>query len=374
MAQPSGRVLSLPAKYRTYLRFCPVICAADSLSIFIHFLLYSSAFPFQEAIQLLIYERFSDDEKDEEGIQAIEKLTFIRWMFFVFGSAGPGIKLMAMENLLWTKAWGAMFLVSFIVVESLVILSWIYGTHEALPAVEGHEAAQLLRIKRRLQKVDRLLYTISVFLYSAFLEWVAVDIYDEVNPYVPTPRPTGVWALIFPFLCVIFIGWGMTILPILLFLVLFIFWPTNFWLDKLLGDPLDRGFKTQFAASLLFRLSFLILLVLCIFGLPRELIINAMIASCFAILLSIPGLMAYGFWKKYAERWPRFSRSVFITWESAAEVREREREGGARDSRPGLTFRCFLLFLYSTLLCAIWYAYRYNPEGTVNRGWTGVFG
>jgi hypothetical protein len=66
VAQPSGRILGLPAKYRTYLRCSPLICATDSLSIFIRLILYLTAFSFKDAILLLIHQRFGDDEKDDE--------------------------------------------------------------------------------------------------------------------------------------------------------------------------------------------------------------------------------------------------------------------------------------------------------------------
>ena len=33
-----------------------------------------------------------------------------------------------------------------------------------------------------------------------------------------------------------------------------------------------------------------------------------------------------------------------------------------------------LVFFHTNLIvCMLWYAYGYNPEGTVNPGWTGVF-
>lgn len=34
----------------------------------------------------------------------------------------------------------------------------------------------------------------------------------------------------------------------------------------------------------------------------------------------------------------------------------------------------FVSFLYTVVLCVCWYAFRYNPAGTVNPGWTRVFG
>lgn len=34
----------------------------------------------------------------------------------------------------------------------------------------------------------------------------------------------------------------------------------------------------------------------------------------------------------------------------------------------------FLGFIYNITITVLWYAYRYDPQGTVNQGWTGVFG
>jgi hypothetical protein len=44
------------------------------------------------------------------------------------------------------------------------------------------------------------------------------------------------------------------------------------------------------------------------------------------------------------------------------------------ESNLEVTYWCFMNFLHSTALCFALYAYRYSPEGTVNKGWTGVFG
>ncbi|KAN0108826.1 hypothetical protein V8E51_008568 [Hyaloscypha variabilis] len=159
MAQPSGRVLGLPPKYHTYLRCSPIICAVDTLSILIHLISYLKSYSIKEAIPLFIRERFGDDEEDVEGIQAIEKVTFVRWLFFVFGTLGQAIKLMAMDGIFWTKTWGAMFLVSFLVVEVL-------DTHRPL------------RIRANMERSDEQLMALSANLYFFILVWAIIDIYN----------------------------------------------------------------------------------------------------------------------------------------------------------------------------------------------------
>jgi hypothetical protein len=391
MAQPSGRILSLPAKYRTYVRCSPLICAANALSIFIHLILYFTAYSLKDSILLLIHQRFGDDEKDDdkdddeqdeersaEGIQAIVKLTFIRWLFFIFGTLGPGIKLMAMEGVPWTKAWGAMFLVSFLVVEGLVVVSWIYMPYEHQNPLPGSpDADNLLRFKTRLEIIDGHILAYSALCYALVLVWVVVDIHDTLStlpdlPLKDDPPPSWLWLTAiqtFTSLCVM--APALVILPFLLAMALLIIWPRP--IAHVFYDTIIEKYGIK--GELMLRLYFTSALVVLVFLVPSKLIVWVLIVWAYFLVLVLPGLIIYLYLEIFAEDFPILSRSVFITWESSREKWERRwKKRGARDEQPELTFLCFAMFLYSTILCLVWYWYRYNPEGTVNRGWTGVFG
>jgi len=372
MGQPSGRILRLPAKYRTYLRCSPVICAADTVSILLHLFFYLKYFPLKETIKLLISERFGDDEKGEEGIQAIENVTFVRWLFFVFGTAGPAIKLMAMEGILWTKAWGAMFLTSFLVVEILVVLSWIYESHEPRP--EAQESRIPPKTKGRLRIIDMILLVLSSLFYAIVLFWAAIDVYCGLHPppfeVLLTPPGTR-----FPPTKIFFVP---TILGFhvfsLLYIVMIVLCIQIYPTDYLLLNPNRRSWKFQLVVWLAPR--FCVLVVLGIYGPahlnphPKQVLLSSLYSWIFIIILSLPCLAIWIFLGMYAEAWPRFSRSVFITWKV-----KKKKEANGTDWNPRLaTPLNFAMFLYTTMLTVIWYCYRYNPEGTVNRGWTGVFG
>ncbi|KAH9209801.1 hypothetical protein DL95DRAFT_476286 [Leptodontidium sp. 2 PMI_412] len=390
MAQPSGRILGLPAKYRTYLRCSPLICTADSLSIFIHLILYYTAFPFKDAIRLLIHQRFDDDEKDdgkdgeryEEGFQAVEKLTFVRWLFFIFGTLGPGIKLMAMEGVPWTKTWGAMFLVSFLVVEGLVVLSWIcipYDHYELLPG--SLDADKLLRLKGKLQTIDMHILYSSVLCYALVLIWVVVDIHDTLGPFAWNPawkHPHSLsWALFLTLTGLLLMADEFLGLLLFLAIVLIIIWPGP--IVHLISNrtPANSSQTYGIMHELAFRLCLTFFLAFATFFLGLELVIGGLIVWTLLLVLVLPGLISYLYLETIADSFPRLSRSIFITWESSIEKLEKEKkreERGVREGVPDLTFQCFAMFLYSTILCVVWYWYRYDPEGTVNRGWTGVFG
>jgi hypothetical protein len=50
-------------------------------------------------------------------------------------------------------------------------------------------------------------------------------------------------------------------------------------------------------------------------------------------------------------------------------VSEGENGGADRDA-----VYCLAFFLVNITVCVLWYSLRYDSEGTVNPGWTGIFG
>jgi len=357
MGQPSGRVLSLPAKYRTYLRCSPIICAADSVSIFIHLVFYLTRFPFQDAIRLLLNERFGDEEKDPEGIQAIEKVTFARWLFFFFGTLGSGIKLMAMVGVPWTKTWGAMFLLLFIVVEGLVILTWIYKPYKPLPGSPDAGMIKSMRIEFKLGTIDDKLVNCSLFLHTSVLGWVIVDIYDSFSVLDPIgwrniKSPPWNWPV--PFLTlvlglVVLVGrqayppmvLSLAILPVFIItfpapssdsvLSRYIFGnrfrgPSQRWPGKVgtgHGSPAapflfyrwsakdgnTRWFGVKINKRILgyFLIFFLVLVICVIHPTPwKELIVIPLFTWGFSLVLAFPSLIVLGFLRMFAESWPMF--------------------------------------------------------------------
>jgi hypothetical protein len=135
MAQPGGRVCGLPSRYRTYLRCSPLLCVADALSVITR-LLVSTTYLRQsplEAVRILLHSRFNGpdhtdeqaspsrrreallaelEEAEAEGIQSLEKMTWLRWTWFILGTLPAAIKLASVKGVPWAQAWGMMFLSS----------------------------------------------------------------------------------------------------------------------------------------------------------------------------------------------------------------------------------------------------------------------
>jgi hypothetical protein len=122
MAQPAGRVCGISSRYRTYARCSPIVCAADMVSIVTRLLItcfYLRTSPVT-ALRMLKAERYKDVEPIE-GIRVIEQYTWLRWVYFILGALPQAIKLMSFRGTPWTQVVGLIFLVSFIIVEMIVI-------------------------------------------------------------------------------------------------------------------------------------------------------------------------------------------------------------------------------------------------------------
>jgi hypothetical protein len=107
------------------------------------------------------------------------------------------------------------------------------------------------------------------------------------------------------------------------------------------------------------------------FNFKKEMLIDLGVDWAYLLAIGLPLLLVGILLDLTGKSIPRWARSMFITLPNPEEGRKRRSE---MDSNFDVTYWCFMMFFYSTVLCVVWYVYRYNPEGTVNRGWTGVFG
>ncbi|PMD13026.1 hypothetical protein NA56DRAFT_652055 [Hyaloscypha hepaticicola] len=197
MTQPSGRVLSQPSRYRTYLRTSPIICFLDAFAFLIR--VFSAPYflhvPISRALNTTIRERYGDikDEDASEGIQSLEKQTWLRWVFFVVGTLGPSIKLMAMQGVPWTKVWGALFLFAFLVIEAGALLgkkSSMSSAYSSLPAING-QATRTTSERQVLQGFETIetftswygiMAHCAVFVWAFFDLWILrASAYDSVE-------------------------------------------------------------------------------------------------------------------------------------------------------------------------------------------------
>jgi hypothetical protein len=173
------------------MRSSPIFCGFDALAIIIRIIVYlvNRITPFR-AIQSTVAARFDDIDDELEGLQMLEKLTFVRWVLFVL-TLTQSIKLFALGGVPWSKGWGCLFLVSFVVVELVVFLRQSFERIEisersCLPqwiafASARHEAYMTDRVqllKKYLEMMDALCFTIASISHILLLAWVIWQIFS----------------------------------------------------------------------------------------------------------------------------------------------------------------------------------------------------
>ncbi|KAH8650393.1 hypothetical protein BGZ60DRAFT_196354 [Tricladium varicosporioides] len=141
MTQPSGNFCTFPGRLQTYLRASPFVCASDTLAIILQIIKNMvNGMRLRHAIRATLIPRFvGPDEQSStaQSLQPLEQLTFMRWILFILGTLPQAIKLCSLRGAPWTFAWGLMYLVSFLVMELLNILSRTPHDDYLAPALLG---------------------------------------------------------------------------------------------------------------------------------------------------------------------------------------------------------------------------------------------
>ncbi|ERF74081.1 hypothetical protein EPUS_08129 [Endocarpon pusillum Z07020] len=196
MTQPCGDMLLLPSHNRIYLRVSPIVCALDSLAILIRFCVYiSSGIGIRNSARKIEKKRFKvkfglalrDADPDREEIsRSLENLTFLRWILFAIGTLPTTIRLLAMGGVPWTKAFGIMFLVSFFVVEIVVVFIGKDLGRSSIPRSPQYKDDDPGAEKREehLKKIDHLGAVFGLLLHMGLLTWAWIMICRRANGYL----------------------------------------------------------------------------------------------------------------------------------------------------------------------------------------------
>jgi hypothetical protein len=339
MAQPCGKVLSFDSRYRIYMRSSPLICIADAISIPLNLLILKLRLklPWSACLTTLIHSRFGA-EKEGEAWKAWKFTTPLRWFFFILGPLGPGIKMLSMDGIPWSKTWGLMFLVSFSVTELLVVLAWKINSLEGL----GRTAAS--------QTLDDN----GVVLFFAALGIQVLVSIDCTFRLLSFPMPS---LLSNPVARVSVILWETLCLSNAVSGIIWVTTVTwgDYW-EIHLGD-------------LLIRLGLLFVAVFAIFAAG----VCSSYKSAIVDTLILYIIVAFVFLVSWSLAWlsSRASADVVKVLCITKEVTYRRRTSGDFDRKGALLL---IFFLLSLVLCISWYAFRYDPTGTFNPPWTSVFG
>jgi hypothetical protein len=374
MTQPSGRVLGSPPHHRAYLRSSPIVCAVDTLFFLLHLALSPIIFwvPVSQAIDITIQQRYRNVEDPVDGIQYLEKQTWLRWLFFVVGTLGPAIKLAAMQGMPWTKAWGMMFLGTFVVFESIVCIKKRPINDEAAVLL-GETASASVPIPESARSLvkyinyfELLMLTLALLIHTGVLAWVVVDLWalrapTSYSDWKDPAQVTGIQTLFA-------VGGRVILLPMIACSARMI---QFFLYINIVFEPVRRGGRWDQDRTTIAFCFPIYSLIAAEAGIVSSWMLFVLLPFSPVILLDMLlfGLAFAGPWLlNRAISWlcsifPALSVNLLMIPETA------------RDTWPSSRAAWTLVFIVLNLtICALWYLFRYSPAGTVNPSWTGIFG
>lgn len=313
-----------------------------------------------------MYRRFQDVPA-EEGLEGLKKGRWLRWLMFTLGVAQPAIKLASFKGLPLTKAFGMMWLTSWIVIEVLALMA-----SELDLGPLDNDTAQLLprqHVSRMaLEKIDRAKKWQGWIL--RILRWIAAGAHGFVGFWIPQDLILGAFNKAAPFRMLV----HKAMLPGCGFVVAH---GTDAMMNRILnrvsGQNLTWPFAIPDIRAAAIALSLVLVVALSSFTTPSDtsrdqtpFLWTAIIwyLGVYCSLLGYSKLMAH---MSGIPRFRRIFRRLFYISVSDGDIPTSE------DPEMSI-IRMLWLFLHNLVFCILWYAYRYSSEGTENPGWTSVFG
>jgi hypothetical protein len=392
MSQPGGRICGLSSRYRTYLRCSPILCSADALSVVLQ-LIASYTYQRQsvlEAIGTLLHERFNPDEGlggqepgddilapererefegEAEGILSLEKMTWLRWLWFILGTLPPTIKLMAMKGIPWEQAWGMMFLASWVINEGLIIfatsnqsfftisrtgrISWPGFEQTTKPS--GYRKFQLMvKIMRRVLAATAL--TVHVVILNGvfraiFRHWKTFDNYQVTIDSRLSPLA---YRSTVSFDIVIIISLGVLVFLALVFFLLQAF---SFSIIN------NVFFIVPVVTFSIMLASYSVNISLIHLASPR---MNIYLSAQYIFGIStVPLLCILALLQFLGRRFVMLGNNLLVTYPDGLDSKPRIDQGACLS---------LVFFLTTVLGCGLWYGCIYDSSGTFNPTWTSVFG
>jgi hypothetical protein len=291
---------------------------------------------------MLLRERFppnlADEEPDSEnGIRAIEKMTWLRWLFFVLGTLPPAIKLMAMGGLPWTKTWGMMFLTSFLIMELLIILSSMIERNGSEDGSGSTPRAEEFSFLRLLGLFETQLVVVAILLQICAFYFVQYKLFNT----------SGIFSIIFPLQQLGLFG-----------IVLRHFISICSYLSCLI-----IGFFIG-SRQPLYRIGILCAIIIILFAIEFQ--IDCLFEMCmiaFLVWVHVLGVIALAFLVR-----------KFRLLELICLMQRHDDSDWVAGDYKDLAMAVLYLFACNVLYSILGYAYVYDPRGTYNPTWTGIFG
>ena len=302
-----------------------------------------------------------DEAEEGEGIQALEKMTWLRWLFFLLGTLGPAIKMCAMRCIPWTQSWGMMFLACFLVFEGISIVNWASRSkfsvsNTARGERELHEQVSFAYsdLPRRFREIEKWLAGIGIFLHCSTLIWAVMDIWtlripsSKVRVGLPDSLMLAV-AFIWLTISIFSLLMGLAMLALILKALEWFSAARN-------GSSIPQFFPLLDALLVIAVMATGIGVIVWVLF-DQHLLIDVLL-----FLVTFGAIPAFIYGVEIVCKWsPKVGATLLVS----------EGENGDTDR---YAIYCLAFFLVNITVCVLWYSLRYDSDGTVNPDWTGIFG
>ncbi|KAH7419357.1 hypothetical protein BKA64DRAFT_14188 [Cadophora sp. MPI-SDFR-AT-0126] len=398
MAQPSSTICGVSSRYRIYLSSSPIITLADAMSALIR--MVSVCIHLQTGIlracQMVVLSRsevkFSESQ---DTSHAASSRTWPRWLFFIMGPLPAAIKLASFSGIWWTKSWGLMFAVSFVVVELISIPSRISKSPRmsapelldpGLQTEQSLDSQKSLMLDNNLDIIDRIVYTLALLVHLGLLIWAIEVLWlAAVNKMAESVLVQNI--LLFTRTLLVSISLTATVLAMIMGLI---------WLGSNSTGRSAQQERPRRIRDLLFKAGAVFFVISTFFSggigenkkacddCPKPFIPPPpswmQEGKTMAVAWYLIAAIYAGFWFVLlciCRRWPVVASALLIE-QTAPEASEVERYPNALiDQSDPLDFGawaslCF--FLTNIVVCVLWYAFMYDSTGTANPPWTDIFG
>jgi hypothetical protein len=257
---------------------------------------------------------------------------------------------MAMQGVSWTKTWGAMYLFAFLIVEAAALITRRLPTPSIYLSLPGMRTAPI-QVAKRFKSMEEILLGIGLLAHLFILGWAFVDVWLVQFSDYPDVVIEGKH-----------MGWVGAIGTISPFIAFFVF---STLLSSFLRDYHPRDYANRWIPRL--DVSLLILAVslewylygcrLSRFDKPQ-----AWIDVLLFSLIPCGVLTFIWILEKLCSLSPGLGEMLLIAvLEHYLDVDER-------------AVHALIFCIANIVIAVLWYWLRFNPEGTVNPSWTGVFG
>jgi hypothetical protein len=350
MLQPSGRVCGFRPELRTYLRSSPLICAADSISTLIRFAIYSIRLnsPFSGA-KATLDTRFQGQSSSGEGLQALERTTLVRWvMGFILGALPQFIKLVGLQGVPWTTAWGCMYITEFCLIEILGLLSLLAKAKQPTTATLIAKA-----VDEGLHTVDMACGTTALVGQTVLGAWAIKSLLSQ-----------------FWFASIILVDFVYSMAPSVI--LRFMVFSTIFGIVVLGACLVVSYFIYVILVSTIVNV-FLVLVLGC-FGAMALFLLGPIFSENFTLLLFD---VCFCFHAQFFAWLAVFQLATYLSrysgWRHQALLLSADGQNIAAE-RVKMAAYSFAMFILSFILVAFWYAWRFDPQNTFKPDWTNRFG